>query len=437
MRHLRAVPERRSLTSAPVDELTALAASASLSHCELDESAWIVHCWLRAHCAHGAVAIVGQRSGELLSQWTSPAIEVPPRMEWAAADAGRALARPVVAASGGEGSSSVTIFVALERDQPICSSGTKAALQGFARVIAARISCGISATDTAPHSLAHAVAAERDRLTDELTSHFAEQLEAILLHLRRAAVDGSAVDLAATMASQALVDLRDRRPLWQQAGSVEQAFAAVEREIGELAAASGIRLECALAGRPEQVLADVVLDAAAWITRAGVLNVLKHSEAARGRVTWSVTDDELVIAIADDGCGFEPQRAVLGGLRAMRRRAEILGGSLQIESAAGWGTQVRASLRVHAESGFLVDESASALVRTLGDRELDVLRLVAVGHRNREIATELDLSQHTVKFHLANIFGKLGVRSRAEAAAVAFAAGVHPRRRPASGGPDA
>jgi DNA-binding NarL/FixJ family response regulator len=66
------------------------------------------------------------------------------------------------------------------------------------------------------------------------------------------------------------------------------------------------------------------------------------------------------------------------------------------------------------------------LIGTLGERELEVLRLMAVGYRNREIADQLIVSQHTVKFHVANIFEKLGVRTRAEAAAVAFAAGIHP-----------
>ena len=55
------------------------------------------------------------------------------------------------------------------------------------------------------------------------------------------------------------------------------------------------------------------------------------------------------------------------------------------------------------------------LVEALTAREHDVLALVADGCGNREIATRLGISEHTVKFHLASIFGKLGVATRTEA----------------------
>jgi ATP/maltotriose-dependent transcriptional regulator MalT len=55
------------------------------------------------------------------------------------------------------------------------------------------------------------------------------------------------------------------------------------------------------------------------------------------------------------------------------------------------------------------------LIEHLTAREHDVLTLAADGLSNREIATALEISDHTVKFHLASIFGKLAVASRTEA----------------------
>jgi DNA-binding NarL/FixJ family response regulator len=52
-------------------------------------------------------------------------------------------------------------------------------------------------------------------------------------------------------------------------------------------------------------------------------------------------------------------------------------------------------------------------------RELEVLRLVAAGRSNREIASELFISIKTASVHVSNILGKLGVTSRGEAAATA------------------
>jgi DNA-binding NarL/FixJ family response regulator len=56
----------------------------------------------------------------------------------------------------------------------------------------------------------------------------------------------------------------------------------------------------------------------------------------------------------------------------------------------------------------------------LTGRELEVLRLIAGGGSNREIASQLFISEHTVARHVQNIFAKLDVSSRAAATAFAF-----------------
>jgi LuxR family maltose regulon positive regulatory protein len=56
-----------------------------------------------------------------------------------------------------------------------------------------------------------------------------------------------------------------------------------------------------------------------------------------------------------------------------------------------------------------------ALVEPLSDRELEVLRLVAAGRSNRDIAEELCLAIGTVKKHIYNIYGKLNAKRRTEA----------------------
>jgi DNA-binding CsgD family transcriptional regulator len=59
-------------------------------------------------------------------------------------------------------------------------------------------------------------------------------------------------------------------------------------------------------------------------------------------------------------------------------------------------------------------------------RELDVLRLVARGLSNKEIAADLRITTHTVKYHLAAVLDKLGVRSRTEAVSLGVRKGLVP-----------
>jgi two-component system, NarL family, response regulator len=60
----------------------------------------------------------------------------------------------------------------------------------------------------------------------------------------------------------------------------------------------------------------------------------------------------------------------------------------------------------------------------LSPRELDVLRLMVGGKRNKEIGTALDISEGTVKIHVSSILSKLGVFDRTEAVAAALQRGI-------------
>ncbi len=73
-----------------------------------------------------------------------------------------------------------------------------------------------------------------------------------------------------------------------------------------------------------------------------------------------------------------------------------------------------------AANSTSIDSDGIALTR----REIEVLRLVAIGASNREIADSLFISLPTVKRHMTNILGKLGVSTRYEAALYARSHGL-------------
>ena len=75
--------------------------------------------------------------------------------------------------------------------------------------------------------------------------------------------------------------------------------------------------------------------------------------------------------------------------------------------------------RRHLQSDIAAEIALHVVDDSLSDRETAVLRLVAVGKANKEIARALSLSEETVKAHLKNIFAKLDVTDRTHAVTVA------------------
>ena len=83
------------------------------------------------------------------------------------------------------------------------------------------------------------------------------------------------------------------------------------------------------------------------IVQEALTNVRRHGHASSARVVFASEGDDLAISVRDDGRGFDPSSIARGewpkfGLRAMRERAESVGGELIVESAVGAGTTVSA-----------------------------------------------------------------------------------------------
>lgn len=92
-------------------------------------------------------------------------------------------------------------------------------------------------------------------------------------------------------------------------------------------------------------------------------------------------------------------------------------------------TLIEAVRAVAAGQRYLPPATAARLVEgmeseRLTARELDVLKLLAQGHRNREIADSLGLAEPTVKIHVNNLLRKLQVKDRTEATMVALRRGI-------------
>ena len=118
--------------------------------------------------------------------------------------------------------------------------------------------------------------------------------------------------------------------------------------------------------------------------------------------------------------------AVRGRPRSGARRAGLPGARRRGHRRARAGRRTRTSLRGSAPGRTSPASAAAQTPETHGltARELEVLRLVAAGRSNRDIAEALVISEHTVARHVQNIFGKLGVSSRTAAGAFAFEHGL-------------
>ncbi len=123
-------------------------------------------------------------------------------------------------------------------------------------------------------------------------------------------------------------------------------------------------------------------------------------------------------ALADDG----NRDAAAGRLGQAADLADALGAGPLREQISSLARRARIVIAPGEAQSTTRDEAP--VLPGLTGRELEVLRLVAAGRSNRDIAAELFISAKTASVHVSNILAKLGVHTRVEAAAIAHRAGL-------------
>jgi LuxR family transcriptional regulator, maltose regulon positive regulatory protein len=140
--------------------------------------------------------------------------------------------------------------------------------------------------------------------------------------------------------------------------------------------------------------------------KAGALNTLQRAltlAEAEGYIRLSVDEGAPLAVLLAHSVERRAQHDPLR-IYAERLLSAFPDGDKQIEHPGDHSVSLSSTLPV-----------ASSLVEPLSDRELEVLRLIAAGHSKQAIADVLVVAVSTVKHHINNFYGKLGVQSRTQA----------------------
>lgn len=181
---------------------------------------------------------------------------------------------------------------------------------------------------------------------------------------------------------------------------------------GEEAIEQAARLE------PDVVLTDIRMPGMSGIEVTQRVKAMRPSTAV---IVLTIYDSEMYVV--------EALRAGAAGYLVKDSSRELL--CHTINAVVDGGTMVPSGLLRQAIQGLLQRPRATAeelgdspVAERLTPRELEVLRLVALGQANREIARRLSLAEVTVKKHVQSIIGKLGVSDRTNAAIMAVRLGL-------------
>jgi two-component system, NarL family, sensor histidine kinase NreB len=258
-----------------------------------------------------------------------------------------------------------------------------------------------------------AVEAERRRMARLLQSNLIDPLN--LLLAQASAYEqtlGShqptrlALSVLATLARQVLQQARDMednlRPTVLDELGLEPALDTLASQVRRIRGLQVSLTAERLRDRPPPAIELALFRAA----QDALDRAIAEAHAQRVSIKLERRDERLILTLADDGAA--PAEAEV--LRAARRRIVQLGGTIETRVSPHGGLEIAIAIAV-------------APPAALTPRELDVLRLLAEGLSNKAIAGALGVSPRTINFHLDNLYAKLGVTSRTEAAVYALRQG--------------
>lgn len=269
--------------------------------------------------------------------------------------------------------------------------------------------------DAGAHSTRELLLAHARTVAEQADRH-AMTLESMLAILRSDRLDDRAArTMAIDVAAASLVEIRmvtdEQRDSMLE--PVAGAFGRLRSDLRPLVRFGDLDVQFVEPPVTGRALPGEVAHAARAIVRSAVLAFVDTGESRRIRIQWDCDGLNLLIGIRDDGRGELTVHD--DSLRPIAERVSALDGDLRVASTPGWGSELSIALPLDPP----VEQEQMIDAVTLSPREREVLRLVASGARNRDIAKKLSISDNTVKFHVSNLLRKAGARSRAELAAQA------------------
>jgi NarL family two-component system response regulator YdfI len=161
---------------------------------------------------------------------------------------------------------------------------------------------------------------------------------------------------------------------------------------------------------------QVVGSAASWSQYSGedpdvILADWENGDELSSEISAGAPEAALVVMADDPGLPGIAE-ALRSGIRAVLSRHSSASQIVAAIEAAAAGFVV---LQTGDLDGLLINPQPASLAEPLTPREVEVLGMLAEGQSNKSIAHRLGISEHTVKFHVTSIMGKLNAGSRTEA----------------------